>query len=595
MLAGLLLILGLAWGCENGLMPPVPPTPPGPSDLRVELQWEHPFPQGNDLHRMWGFPDGSFYAVGEAGTVLLYSGGAWTPVETGVREDLHGIWASGPNDVFVAGFGGTLIRYNGSAWNTITTPTSADLYAVWMRAPDDLFVTGTGGSVWNRYNGVWTEYAVAPGNRLRALVGYSHDEVYVSGSDASLFRFDGVSWNEVTIPLNLRGDLEFRDMWGPGPGMVSVLVGPSTVWTDGVTWSFLSGSGAAYGLWGISLDNQVMVTAGGSRHLVDGVERLYPTPTTEPLYDVWGLANDNYYAVGRFGHLAHFDGTGWQALDRGDRSDIRGLSVTGSNAVAAGANGLVVRQNGTEWISESVAVGYDLWGIWQGEGLAVAVGRYTPNERDWRQAILVNSGGSWNDAGVPGEAHRLFDVWGSSSSDVYAVGWGGEIVHFDGLAWNADVPCSGDAAFLASVSGTSSDNVIAVGRTNDLHGLVCRFDGTQWTKTTLTGTEELAGVWVASPSHAIAVGSFGAIRRFDGTSWSSMTSPTREALFCVWGSSQSDVYAAGWEGTLIHYDGSRWSRLLPNTHRTIRSISGGSPGEVYFAGDRGAILRFDGF
>lgn len=588
------MIFALVPACEDATGPSEPPITPAPSARLVELKWEHPTPQGNDLHRMWGFPDGTFYAVGEAGTVLLHSGGLWTSVETGVREDLHGIWASGPGDVYVAGFDGTLIHFDGASWKKVSTPTQSNLYAVWVNAPDDLFITGMGGSVWNRFNGKWTEYAVAPGNRMWALVGYSHDEMYVSGSDASLLRFDGTSWNKVTIPLNLRGDHEYRDMWGPGPGMVSLLVGPSTVWTDGVTWSFLSGTGAAYGLWGLSLDNQVMVTAGGSRHLVDGVEKLFPTPTTEPLYDVWGTANNDYFAVGRLGHIAHFNGAGWEALDRGDRHDIRGLSVTGTNAVAVGADGLILRRNGTEWTSENVADLYDLWSVWEGDGLAVAVGRYAPDGRDWRQAILTNNTGSWVDAGAVGVAHRLFDVWGSSADNVCAVGWGGEIVRFDGLAWDVMVPCSGDAAFLRAIDGTAADHVIAVGRTNDLRGLVCRFDGANWTPTVLPDVEELWGVWVESPSSAVAVGSFGAIRRFDGSGWKSMNSPTEEQLFCVWGSSSSDVYAAGWEGTLVHFDGSRWQKLLPATNRTIHTIAGRSAAEVFFAGDAGAIWSFGG-
>jgi hypothetical protein len=338
-----------------------------------------------------------------------------------------------------------------------------------------------------------------------------------------------------------------------------------------------------------------MVAAGLSTHLIDGVERFFDTPTTEPLYDVWGPAKNDYYAVGRSGNIAHFGGSGWTPLNRGPVSDLRDVWVESSSAVAVGADGTVLRRGVTEWVAESVDPGYDLWGVWQGDALAVAVGRYAPNGRDWRQAILTNAGGGWTDGGPVGSAHRLFDVWGSSDNDVYAVGWGGEILHYGGVSWSESVPDGGGFAMLRSVSGTSPANVIAVGRTNDLRGLVLRYDGAAWTPWIHSGSEELYGVWVENATSAIAVGSLGAILRFEGDTWSAMQSPTTEAIFCVWGNSSNDVYAAGWEGAMVHFDGSSWRTFLPPTNRSINAISGlRDGGEILFVGDRGAILAHEG-
>jgi hypothetical protein len=136
--------------------------------------------------------------------------------------------------------------------------------------------------------------------------------------------------------------------------------------------------------------------------------------------------------------------------------------------------------------------------------------------------------------------------------------------------------------------------VVAVGRSDDLRGLICRFDGATWIKTTLSGVEELRGVWVDETGVAIAVGSGGAIRQFTDGAWSSMTSPTQDELFCVWGSSRSDVYAAGWRGALIHYDGEHWRRLLPATNRAIYGVSVLPGGSLVFVGETGSIWSFAG-
>jgi hypothetical protein len=314
------------------------------------------------------------------------------------------------------------------------------------------------------------------------------------------------------------------------------------------------------------------------------------------LFDVWGRSMSDLHAVGRYGNLAHFDGAAWQTLNEGAFNDVRDISITQTGAIAVGAEGMVLRQNGSSWDEEDAGTGYDLSGVWDsGDGLAVAVGRFTPDGLHWRQAVLTNAGASWVDAGTVGGANRLFDVWGSSATDVYAVGWAGEILHYDGGAWSVAVALDSlETAMLRSVSGTSATDVLAVGRTNDLHGLVMRFDGAQWTRTTLGAVEELYAVWAHSPSDVFGVGSFGAVAHFDGSTWSTTSSPTQETLLDVWGSGPHDVYAVGWAGTIVHFDGATWRRLVPATNRNLNAVFGRSANEVYFTGDRGAILRFDG-
>ena len=581
-------------GCTES--PTLPEMPGVPDPVLIDVSWQHRTPQGNDLRRLWGFSDGTFYAVGDGGTVLYFNRGTWTLMSVPSRVDLHGVWASTPEDLYVAGFDGTLLHYNGTTWTTVATPTTADLYAVWVNPPDDIFVTGMGGSVWNRFGGEWTEHKVAPDKRLRALWGYGHDEVYVCGSDETLLQFDGGAWIQTGLDLNTEG-AEFRDMWGPNSERLSVLAGRALVWNAGGTWN--NGLGEAngdyaHGSWGISLNNQVLVSAGLSTHLENGEVRWYETPTPEPLYDVWGLANDDYYAVGRSGNIAHFDGTGWLALSQGSVSNVRDLWMTQSGALAVGADGLVLRQNGTQWTEEFLDPGYDLYGVWDGGDVSVAVGRYSPNGRDWRPAILMNTGTSWMDAGVVGEAHRLYDVWGSADNNIYAVGWGGEILRYDGTTWSIVSSGESDASFLLSISGSSSDQIFAVGRTDDRRGLVCRFDGADWTKTTLDNVEELSAVWVDDPMNVFAVGALGAIIYYDGVIWRKMPSGTKERLAGIWGGSSTDVYAVGWRGTIIHYDGTEWTRLAPATNRNLKAIAGRSANEIFFAGDKGAILFYDG-
>ena len=79
--------------------------PPGSNNaIPVSVTWLHPQPLANDLYRMWGFADGTFYAVGQAGTIIYFDGSNVSIIETSIREDLRGIWATSPNDIYAAGF-----------------------------------------------------------------------------------------------------------------------------------------------------------------------------------------------------------------------------------------------------------------------------------------------------------------------------------------------------------------------------------------------------------------------------------------------------------------------------------------------------------
>ena len=67
---------------------------------------------------------------------------------------------------------------------------------------------------------------------------------------------------------------------------------------------------------------------------------------------------------------------------------------------------------------------------------------------------------------------------GTSSSDIWAVGQQGAIVHYDGKDWVAVASPTREGLF--AVWGISSSDIWAVGG----KGVVIRYDGSRWTKVT---------------------------------------------------------------------------------------------------------------
>ena len=60
-----------------------------------------------------------------------------------------------------------------------------------------------------------------------------------------------------------------------------------------------------------------------------------------------------------------------------------------------------------------------------------------------------------------GTTNYLKCVWGSSSSDVFAAGLSGTILHYDGISWQQ--MDSGITQDLISIWGSSGNNVFVVG------------------------------------------------------------------------------------------------------------------------------------
>jgi hypothetical protein len=79
----------------------------------------------------------------------------------------------------------------------------------------------------------------------------------------------------------------------------------------------------------------------------------------------------------------------------------------------------------------------------------------------------------------------LWSVWGTSASSVWAVGYGGTALYYNGIQWQARPTATqvqGDV--LTSLSGTSDGNIFAVGTAGlssiDAGTSVIHFDGTSW-------------------------------------------------------------------------------------------------------------------
>jgi len=190
----------------------------------------------------------------------------------------------------------------------------------------------------------------------------------------------------------------------------------------------------------------------------------------------------------------------------------------------------------------------------------------------------------------------LRGVWGTSASDVWAVGYHGALKHFNGTSWTSFT--SGTTEPLIGVWGTSPSNVWIVG---GLNGTILHYDGASWSSAFERGQRgALFGVWGGSASDVWVVGNVDSVFHYNGTTWSNVATIT-PIIFGMWGNTASDIWAVGYSpappapyGTIFHYDGATWSAVYPGTTQGLSGVWGTSASDVWATGAGGVIVHYNG-
>ncbi|MFC1591428.1 DUF4372 domain-containing protein [Thermodesulfobacteriota bacterium] len=133
--------------------------------------------------------------------------------------------------------------------------------------------------------------------------------------------------------------------------------------------------------------------------------------------------------------------------------------------------------------------------------------------------------------------YDLNSVWGTSDSNVYAVGDEGTILHYDGSSWSSvESPTDYD---LNAIAGNSASDIYAVGE----RGIVLHFNGEYWSTNTLGSTLDLVALQAIPPADFYAVDAEGTIFHHDGTIWRSFYKHYIGQIVDVWGTSPEELYA----------------------------------------------------
>lgn len=209
-------------------------------------------------------------------------------------------------------------------------------------------------------------------------------------------------------------------------------------------------------------------------------------------------------------------------------------------------------------------------------GFVVAPSRFAscPGYTQPETAVCGDEQWSWERPAPSGQ--RLAAAVSFSPSDVWTVGAGGSVLHFDGSTWNVERTPICEA--LNAVWGTSATNLWAVGEA----GRILHRTASGW-KIVESGTcEYLTDVW-GSPSGTIWVTAWTGVLRGDAThAFAPMAVEPEVRLQAIHGFSDSNLWGVG-AGRIYHWDGTAWLKTVEG-HWDLQSIWGSDPDHLVVGG-----------
>lgn len=239
------------------------------------------------------------------------------------------------------------------------------------------------------------------------------------------------------------------------------------------------------------------------------------------LLGVWGFGPDDVWVVGADAgngpEVRNYRGASWRVHATGQRGTLWWVSGRSPDRVwMAGEAGLVLRYDrGVDRFTrvEGVPSSVTLYGIFETpDGLVWAVGG---NAQGGRVFSLPAGGTAFVEEALPEGAAtgRFFKVWGRSSTDLWVVGVGGDILYRDGAGWR--VFASPGGARLTTVHGNATLAVAVGGLTE---GRVVALDQGV-TDASPPDVPPLNGVWVQADGTTVVVGAAGSVYERRGTVW----------------------------------------------------------------------------
>lgn len=240
------------------------------------------------------------------------------------------------------------------------------------------------------------------------------------------------------------------------------------------------------------------------------------------------------YAVGNGGRILRYNAGTWASVNSGVTSNLRDVWIQSTDVVVVGEGQTALVDRGAGFISDALNVNKSPFALWATpEGGLLAIGDGGGGGKAW---IKQTTGWAEQDR-TTGEF--MYGLWGLNKT-FFAVGTNSAALHITSdragaLFTSQKFNLSPGGTTFRAVWGTTAADIWAVGD----GGTINHWDGTAWARSSPTGlpTMALRGIWGTSASNIYAVGDAGTTLHYDGTRWSpaNLDLSTTGNLNDVWG------------------------------------------------------------
>ena len=299
-------------------------------------------------------------------------------------------------------------------------------------------------------------------------------------------------------------------------------------------------------------EKKVWLAAQGNVYQSDGDQWKISNNPSRKLWaagngDVWGIA---------LRIISHWNGSAWDTVKPSGPSDTYeyiGIGGTGSSDVWVVGNVILQGSltSGLKQIGPLPKV------------LMHAIWKDPKTKTVWmvgRSGVILRGehpySEGWESVANPLPYVDLYAIAAVDNSDIWVVGEGGAIVHWNGSQWiqiNSGVDTN-----LRAISIRSANDVWFAGE----GGVILHWNGSEVQIVSQPGPD-LVGIWGASSDDIWAIGTKGKMFHYDGKSWKAIASGVSYDFTSIWGSRADDIYAVGVDLSglifMIHWDGATWS------------------------------------
>ncbi len=559
--------------------------------------------------------DSKLYAVTddeEGGKIISLSGQTWkimkTPEET---RALKTITCISGTDIYAAG-NRELLHYDGEKWQKIDSPLTSE--AVWSSIwhTDDGHLVLAGKEMMITYDSEkWSKVktGLTSGDYINAVGGENIDQFFAVGGsfgNGFILKCNALECQSVqTIEGSWLNDLysapSGRDMYAAGGGASGG--GPGVIFHyDGSKWSAVPLPKYTGYLKVIGKGGETLIAAGNSGGIVEYTQagwKIMPCPYHDlNITSFWNDQNGTAHfsgistvlSSGASAITVSLDGEKW-SVDNPWLNDV--MAFSDGTIFAVGTFGTIKTYRDGHWKTMQSQTTKNLVSLWGSDSSDIyAVGEHG--------ALVHFDGSTWKKEEISISDPDLLSIWGAGKDNIYIMAKDNEIYHFDGKQWKYERASFDDMDQLFLLSGSSATNIYAAGTA------VYHFDGSGWSKISFSKENSIPRF---TDLHVTAAGQLAAIEAgtlylFDGSSWTKSEFKSRESskitkFTSVWGDTTTNLYLTGYEkewtgsgpvdGLLLHYDGRQWSVVKRFPMVKPLSLDGFNGSATVLVGENGLI------